>query len=243
MGNAVVGKNTMDEEVLDKCQQILGYHFNDRALLVQALTHSSSNAGGEPDNERLEFLGDAIVGVSICEHLYNEYPEHSEGNLTRMKSAIVSRSSLGRVSRQIGLADFMIVGPGMAKRRHLPSSLDANLFEAIIAAIFIDGGMDAAKSVILTLLADEITAAEADKRYRNYKSILQHHTQRQMQVTPTYRVLREEGPDHLKFFEVVAVIDDKDYESGWGRNKKDAEQRAAQETLKSLGADPETDGQ
>ncbi len=227
----------MDKVLLRECEEVLGYRFNDEAILVQALTHASSNSHDAPDNERLEFFGDAVVGMVICEHLFTRYPQYSEGRLTRMKSAIVSRSSLGYVARTIGMSKFIIVGPGMAKRKHLPNSLYANVFEAVIAAIYLDGGMDAAEKVILNLLASEIDAAEADKRYRNYKSILQHYTQREMQATPSYKVIREEGPDHLKFFEVVAVIEEKDYRSGWGRNKKEAEQRAAEETLKVLGVD------
>ncbi|MCD6406099.1 MAG: ribonuclease III [Planctomycetes bacterium] len=227
----------MDEVLLRECEEVLGYRFKDESILVQALTHASSNSHDAPDNERLEFFGDAVVGMVICEHLFTRYPQYSEGRLTRMKSAVVSRSSLGYVARMMGMSKFIIVGPGMAKRKHLPNSLYANVFEAVIAAIYLDGGMDAAEKVILDLLESEIDAAEADKRYRNYKSILQHYTQREMQVTPSYKVVREEGPDHLKFFEVVAVIEETDYRSGWGRNKKEAEQRAAEETLKVLGVD------
>jgi ribonuclease-3 len=171
----------------------------------------------------------------VCEYLYNAFPDYSEGRLTRMKSAIVSRSALGKVARGLGLDEFLIVGAGMAKRRHLPNSLYANVFEAVIGALYLDSGIEESRKVVLTLLEDEIAAAEADRRYRNYKSILQHYAQRTMQVTPTYKVVREEGPDHVKFFEVVAVISDKEYKAGWGRSKKEAEQRAAEETLKALG--------
>ena len=230
---------TIDHQSLEKCQEILGYRFKDASILVQALTHASSNSNGSPDNERLEFLGDAVVGMVICGHLFENYPQYREGELTRMKSAIVSRSALGRVARSLGLSDFIIVGPGMAKRRTLPNSLYANVFEALIAAVFLDGGIAEATRVVLSLLKGEVAAAEADKRYRNYKSELQHYSQRQWQVTPTYRVVREEGPDHLKFFEVVAVINDIEYASGWGRSKKEAEQRAAEETLKALSVDIE----
>jgi ribonuclease-3 len=229
----------MDIQELEKCQEALKYRFRNPALLIQALTHASSNMTAAPDNERMEFLGDAIVGSVVCEHLYNKYPESSEGRLTRMKSAIVSRSSLGQVARQMGIGDFIIVGAGMAKRRHLPASLFANVFEALIAAIYIDSDMTTVKTMILDLLAEEIAAAEGDRRYKNYKSILQHYAQRENQITPTYKVLREEGPDHVKFFEVVAVIGDVEYKAGWGRSKKEAEQRAAEETLRALGVTAE----
>ncbi len=225
----------MSDEQFRQCEEILGYRFKDRSLLVQAFTHSSTNGGGAGDNERMEFLGDAIVGYAVCEHLYRTFPDYAEGRLTRMKSAIVSRSALGKVARALHLDDFLIVGAGMARRRHLPNSLYANVFEAAIAAIFLDGGVEEARRVVLALLADEFEAAEEDKAYRNYKSILQHYAQREMQVTPTYRVAREEGPDHVKFFEVVAVIGDKEYRAGWGRSKKEAEQRAAEETMRELG--------
>ncbi len=229
----------IDGEALAKVQERIGYDFKDESLLILALTHASSNANGTLDNERMEFLGDAIVGVVVCEHLYRNYPQYSEGRLTKMKSAIVSRSALGRIARGLGLTDYIIVGPGMAKRRHLPNSLYANVFEALIAAVFLDGGTEEAQGVVLSLLADEIEAAEGDKKYKNFKSALQHYTQREMQTTPTYKVLREEGPDHLKFFEVVAVISDVEYASGWGRSKKEAEQRAAEETLRALSVDAE----
>lgn len=229
----------MEDVAIAKCEAILGYTFRDKALLVQALTHSSTNGAGMPNNERMEFFGDSIVGFVVCEHLYNAYPEYSEGRLTRMKSAIVSRSALGKVARGLGLDGFLIVGPGMAKRRHLPNSLFANVFEAVIAAVYLDSGMDEAKRVVLDLLESEFGTAEQDRRYRNYKSILQHYAQREWQITPTYRVAREEGPDHVKFFELVAVIGEKEYKSGWGRSKKEAEQRAAEETLKELGVSAE----
>jgi len=229
----------METASLEKCQRILNYRFKDASILVQALTHASSNAGSVPNNERMEFLGDSIVGLVVCEHLYQAYPDYSEGRLTRMKSAIVSRTSLGRVAKQVGLGDFIIVGAGMAKRKSLPSSLYANVFEAAIAAVFLDSDVDTARGIIIELLKGEIAAAEADRRYKNYKSILQHYAQRQMQLTPTYNVLREEGPDHVKFFEVVAMFGDAVQKAGWGRSKKEAEQRAAEETLKALGVDAE----
>ncbi len=229
----------MEPSLIEKCQEVLGYRFSDPDILVKSLTHASSSAPDEPNNERLEFLGDAIVGLVICEHLFQRFPDYAEGHLTRMKSAVVSRSSLGRVARHLGMDAFIIVGPGMAKRKHLPNSLYANVFEAIVAAIHIDGGLDAVTDFILRFLEPEIRAAEGNKRYQNYKSTLQHYAQRENQITPTYKVIREEGPDHLKFFEVIAVIGEKEYATGWGRNKKEAEQRAAEETLKALDVEPE----
>ena len=229
----------MGTEAIEHCQEILNYRFRNPSLLTQALTHASSNVASAPDNERMEFLGDAIVGQVVCEHLYHAHPQHTEGRLTRMKSAIVSRSSLGRVAREMGLGDYIIVGAGMAKRRNLPLSLYANVFEAIIAAVYLDSDIPTVKGIVLSLLDGEIRAAEGDKRYKNFKSILQHYAQREFQITPAYKVMREEGPDHVKFFEVVAMIGGAEHKAGWGRSKKEAEQRAAEETLKALGVDAE----
>lgn len=224
----------MDNELLDKCQAVIGYKFQGPTLLIEALTHASSCSITNPSNERMEFFGDSIVGMVVCEYLYRMYPQYSEGRLTKMKSAIVSRTSLGRVARIMQLDDFLIVGPGMQKRKNLPNSIYANVFEAIVAAVYLDGGMDVARELVLRLLAEEFAASEVEKRFRNYKSILQQFAQKTMAMTPTYRVTREEGPDHLKFFEVIALIGDMEYRSGWGRSKKDAEQRAAEETTKCL---------
>ncbi len=224
----------MDDERLADCERVLGYAFADRALLKLALTHSSAKSETQPSNEREEFLGDAILGMAISEHLYRAFPQHAEGELTRIKSVVVSRRTLARISQQLGLSEFLRVGRGISGRSQIPRSLMANVFEAIVAAIYLDGGMEPARAFVMRNLTAEIEAVQYDQHERNYKSILQQISQQRLSATPVYRVLKEEGPDHVKMFHVITVIGDKDYGAGWGNSKKQAEQRAAEGTIRML---------
>lgn len=238
-----------DSARLEACEDGLGYHFNDRNLLVLALTHASDKAGRMPspleeedvhaaarlvDNERLEFLGDAILGIIVCEELFHAYPDMTEGELTNVKSVVVSGPVLARVSDEMGIPRFLALGKGMTTYGRLPQSLRANVFEAVVAAIYLDGGLDAARRFILSHVRKHIHMVEQDQHRKNYKSILQQYAQREFSSTPTYRVMNEEGPDHIKEFEVVAVIGRTEYASGRGKSKKDAEQQAARATLEVL---------
>ncbi|MBM4084310.1 MAG: ribonuclease III, partial [Planctomycetes bacterium] len=226
----------MSDDPLQRCQELLGYSFRDPALLEIALTHSSSRTDQRPSNERLEFLGDAILGMAVSEYLFNAYPDEQEGEMTKIKSHVVSQSALVKICRRIGLRDFMLVGKGLSVKRPLPPSLLANLFEAVIAAIYLDGGLAAANKFILDHLKDEIEICRRNQHEQNFKSLLQQFSQQRLSLTPGYRVLREEGPDHVKTFHVISVINGKEFGSGWGRSKKEAEQRAAEETLNILHA-------
>lgn len=223
---------------LKRCQEIIGYNFNDIMVLQEALTHASYSMEAGKNNERLEFLGDAILGLVISEYLYTEFPETREGDMTQMKSFIVSRSTLALLARKIGLRECIHLGKGISRRTRLPDSVYANAFEAIFAGIYLDGGLDAAKKVIVTLLHSDIHSAHAKTHQPNYKSILQQYTQRSMQTTPKYNVIEEKGPDHGKVFTVVANIKGKTYPSGKGFSKKEAEQQSARRTLAKLGVDP-----
>jgi ribonuclease-3 len=244
-----------DNDRLDVCEAQIGYHFRNRDLLSLALTHASDKAGKfdhEPDNEdlaengeeplspvmldneRLEFLGDSVLGMVVCEELFHTYPESTEGEMTNIKSVLVSRSVLSKISDDLGLAEFMALGKGMSSYELLPESLRANVFEAVVAAIYLDGGIDAARGFILEHMREHIQLVESNKHRRNYKSTLQQYAQREFGITPTYRVIAEEGPDHIKEFEVVAIIGDTEYAHGRGKSKKDAEQQAAGRTLRAL---------
>jgi len=224
----------MDDERLAACEHVLGYTFADRGLLKLALTHSSAKTETQACNEREEFLGDAILGMAISEHLYRAFPQHAEGELTRIKSVVVSRRTLARISQQLGLREFLRVGRGISGRSQIPRSLMANVFEAIVAAIYLDGGMEPAREFVMRNLTAEIEAVQHDQHERNYKSILQQISQQHLGATPVYRVLKEEGPDHVKMFHVVTIIHDRDYGSGWGNSKKQAEQHAAEATVAML---------
>ena len=224
----------MSQERLDECQQILGYAFKDPSHLRIALTHSSIKSESSPSNERMEFLGDAILGAIISEHLFENHPEYDEGDLSRIKSVVVSSPVLARESKRLRLTRFLFVGKGMLKQGRFPSSLLANAFEAIVAAIFLDRGMNGARSFVLDRLEGQIQAVVRNQHRRNYKSILQHHCQKEFNITPTYRVVRVQGPDHSKYFEVAAILGDREMKSGGGHTKKDAEQRAAEATFRAI---------
>ena len=225
----------MDEEALQQIEQITGYKFSNRELLSKAFTHSSAVDNRLFSNERLEFLGDAVLAVVICQILFERFPGYLEGDLTNIKSMLVSRRSCAQVARGLNLQKFLKVGKGMAFSRALTSSLAAGLLEAIIAAIYIDGGFDAAHSFILRTFTSLIDRAGAEQSHGNFKSLLQQYAQQQLNITPVYELLDEKGPDHDKCFESEVVINERHFLSAWGTNKKEAEQKAAFNALVELG--------
>jgi len=163
----------MDEEALQQIEQITGYKFSNRELLSKAFTHSSAVDNRLFSNERLEFLGDAVLAVVICQILFERFPGYLEGDLTNIKSMLVSRRSCAQVAKGLNLQKFLKVGKGMAFSRALTSSLAAGLLEAVIAAIYIDGGFDAARSFILRTFTSLIDRAGAEQSHGNFKSLLQ----------------------------------------------------------------------
>ena len=212
----------------------LGYHFRDRQLLSHALTHSSCKTDVDYSNERLEFLGDAILGFVVSERLFRKHPDKSEGQLTRVKSVVVSRSTLARAAGKLRLAEYLIVGKGVGSSVDFPASLLANAFEAVLAAVYLDGGTQAARQLVVRALGDHVEQVLRNQHEPNYKSLLQQYAQREQAVTPSYRVQDESGPDHQKCFTVVAVLDNVPHGVGTGATKKEAEQMAAAETLKHI---------
>lgn len=219
---------------LEEFQQRIGYRFHERALLVQALTHGSSTADKLSNNERMEFFGDAIIDFIVCERLFIDCPDFDEGRLTEIKGEIVSRRALAVAARRAGMEGVLRLGKGIAAETHLPQSVLANVFEALIAGVYLDGGLEAARKLTLALLSEEITLARDSARERNYKSILQEWTQREKLCTPEYRVLTEEGPEHSRVFTVGAFISGRECGRGLGRSKKAAEQEAAREAISTL---------
>ncbi len=217
-----------------ECQQRLGYEFRDPALLVAALTHASGADHRLASNERLEFLGDSILGFIVCEMLYKLFPDSLEGDLTRIKSVVVSRETCSKISEQLQLIDFLIVGKGLSVTRTMPSSVLSDLFESLVAAIYLDGGLEPVRKMVTGFLEPEIDKVASGEQGSNHKSMLQQLAQRDFGVTPTYEVIDETGPDHSKSFRVVAVIAGKTFSPAWGRNKKEAEQRAASNALSEL---------
>jgi ribonuclease-3 len=223
---------------LEVCQQRLGYRFHDPNLLRSALTHASGADHRLASNERLEFLGDAILGAVVCEFLFHQYPEYLEGELTRIKSIVVSRQTCTKISQGLGMQEFLILGKGMTTHPTVPPSLLADVFESVVAAIYLDGGDPAAREFIERYLGPEIELAVDGVVGGNYKSLLQQFTQREHGTTPIYQLLDEKGPDHSKCFKIAAQVGQSRYQAAWGRNKKEAEQRAARNALSELGGEP-----
>ena len=224
-----------DHQALLDCEECLHYSFRDKSLLRCALTHASGADARIQSNERLEFLGDAILGAYICELLYRRYPAYLEGDLTKIKSIVVSRQTCSKLSAQLGLGQFLFVGKGVAGK--LPQSLLADVFEAIVAAIFLDGGHEAIREFLHDLVVPEVELAETGGTGENYKSTLQQMAQREFSETPIYKLMEERGPDHDKLFLVCVKLGGKHYEGAWGKNKKDAEQRAACNALQQIDGD------
>jgi len=220
----------MDEEALQQIEQIIGYNFSNRNLLIKAFTHSSGVDNRLLSNERLEFLGDSVLAVVICQTLFEHFPGYLEGDLTKIKSMLVSRLSCARVAKQLGLAKYLKVGKGMASSRALSGSLAAGLLEALVAAIYIDGGFEAAQAFLLRSFASEIERTDA-----KLKSLLQQYAQQHCSATPVYELLDEKGPDHDKCFESEVIVAERHFPSAWGTNKKEAEQKAALNALVELG--------
>src|SRR3954465_7420047 len=227
-----------ERTVLEDCQETIGYRFQKPELLRAALTHTSGANTRLGSNERLEFLGDAVLGLVTCEQLYLRFPDYQEGDLTKVKSVVVSRRTCARFSRALGLGEFLFLGKGMNGHAVVPASLLADVYESLVAAIYLDGGLGEARTFILRQLGPEIEAVAEEAHAGNFKSVLQQVAQREFNATPQYVLLDEKGPDHSKCFKIAAVIGRHTYAGAWGRNKKEAEQRAAMNALAQVNGDP-----
>jgi len=227
-----------EAEILEECQKTLNYRFRNPKLLRAALTHASGADTRLASNERLEFLGDAVLGLVVCEQLYADFPEYQEGDLTKIKSAVVSRRACTRISKDLNLGDFLFLGKGMHLHATVPASLLADVFESLVAAIYLDGGLESAREFILRYLLPEIERETGGAQGSNFKSLLQQVAQREFGATPRYDLLDEQGPDHHKCFKVAAIIGKHPYTAAWGRNKKEAEQKAAMNALAQISGEP-----
>ncbi|MFC2022538.1 ribonuclease III [Chloroflexota bacterium] len=220
---------------LDNVQQALGVSFNDRSLLEQALVHSSyineNPAFTATSNERMEFLGDAVLGCVIAEKLYQDFPGLDEGEMTRLRSALVRRESLASVAGNIGLGGYIYLGKGeetSGGRRKL-TNLAAAL-EAVIAAVYLDQGLAVTRDFILCLFRLELEGITS-RRPSDYKSQLQELTQSSWRLSPAYRLVETTGPDHDKTFTVEVMVGDKVLGQGEGKSKRVAETDAARLAL------------
>ncbi len=220
--------------ILVECEKRLGHEFKDKQLLYESITHASVSDTRLLSYERLEFLGDSILGFIVCEYLFDRFPDWLEGDLTKVKSAVVSRKTCSVIGMQLQLVDFLIVGKGVGGGGSMPDSLLANAFESIVGAIYLDGGMTAAKKFLLPFVKDQVDAAVAGQLSSNYKSELQQFSQKRFGSPPNYRLQGNSGPDHDKSFMVSAVIGKRQFPAAWGKNKKQAEQRAAANALAEI---------
>ncbi len=224
----------------EKFEEKAGVIFKDKNLLKQAFTHRSyinENRDSKLEhNERLEFLGDAVLELVITDFLYKKLKDSDEGELTSLRSALVNADTCARVAQTLGANDFLLLSKGEAKDNgRARQYILANTLEAFIGAIYIDQGLDSAKDFILkhiATLADEVLESGA---WVDAKSLFQEKAQEHIGLTPVYKTVRESGPDHDKHFVVSVSVGDKPYGEGEGKSKQDAEQAAAREALESQG--------
>ncbi|MGM9521621.1 MAG: ribonuclease III [Oscillospiraceae bacterium] len=223
---------------MQELESRIGYSFKDTALLKNAITHSSyaneNRAAGAVCNERLEFLGDAVLGVLVADYLFHKFPDMPEGKMTRLRAELVCEKSLDAVAAALGLGEYLLLGKGEERGggRSRPSIL-ADAVEAVLAAIYLDGGMAMAESFVKRFILDVFESGE-NKTERDYKTELQELIQRKSGQVLEYRLFGESGPDHAKVFTIEALLNGERLSLGDGRSKKDAEQAAAKKALEGL---------
>ncbi|MCS7276607.1 MAG: ribonuclease III [Dehalococcoidia bacterium] len=219
--------------------RVLGLGMKDPSLLQQALVHRSYlnevRDRGLHDNERLEFLGDAVLNLAVAEHLYHLFPESTEGELSQMRAHVVRWDTLAAVAERIGLGRYLLLGKGedLSGGRKRPSNL-AGALEAVIGAVYLDGGLEAARQLVLRLLEPELERLATGQPVVDSKSELQRVVQARWHQIPRYRVVEAEGPDHAKTFTVEVVLGEQVLGRGQGRSKKQAELEAARQALQTL---------
>ena len=224
---------------MDTLENRLNYKLNDKNLIKNALTHSSyanEIRNGITSNERLEFLGDSILSLIVSEHIYTRFPDMPEGELTRLRASLVCEKALCGFSREIGLGEHLLLGRGEDKGggRERDSIL-ADAFEAVLAAVFLDGGMENAKKHVMNFVLREINCNNDENDFKDYKTLLQEIIQRNPEEYVTYILTDEKGPDHDKLFTVEVRLNSNTIGTGSGKSKKRAEQMAAKQALELMG--------
>ena len=224
----------------------IGYTFRDRSLCESALTHKSwlneRHGTGRSDNERLEFLGDAVLALAVSDMLMRLYPDRSEGELSKTRAALVSEVGLAKAAETLGLGEWIFLGRGedQAGGRRKPSIL-SDALEALVGAVYLDSGFAAAHQVTEQLFVTALRDVDHSARF-DFKSRLQERSQAVLQATPQYTVVGQEGPDHDRRFQVAILLDGREYGRATGRSKKEAEQNAAAKALEVIDAPPPPPG-
>jgi ribonuclease-3 len=214
-------------------EERLGYRFKNKQLIIEALTHKSYK---KPyNNERLEFLGDAVLDLIVGEYLFLKFPNSNEGILSKIRASLVNESGFALLARAINLGEYMYLSLAEENNngRDKPSLL-SNAFEAIIGAIYLEAGLQKAKEIAIKLLEECYPKIDLKSLSKDYKTTLQELTQATHGVTPVYKLIGSSGPDHKKEFEIAVVLDDQEVSRAKGKSKKDAQQKAAQIALEKL---------
>lgn len=218
---------------LDTLQKKLNYRFADEKLLIEALTHKSYK---QPyNNERLEFLGDAVLDLVVGEYLYKNFPDYDEGHLSKMRASLVNEEGFTHLAKALDLGEHIYLSHAEENNdgRNKPSLL-SNAFEALMGAIYLESGLEKVEIIVTKMLEANYTDISMDSLFKDYKTSLQELTQAHYGITPEYRLVGSSGPDHKKEFEVALYIDDKEYARASGKSKKVAQQEAAQLAIKTL---------
>ena len=218
---------------IESLEDKLGYEFKDKKLIIEALTHKSYK---QPyDNERLEFLGDAVLDLIVGEYLYKKFNSSDEGKLSKIRASLVNETGFDKLARALSLGDYILLSNAEDNNggREKPSLL-SNAFEAIIGAIYLEDGLKTAERIAIKLIESNYEEISLDSLFRDFKTTLQELTQARFGMTPEYKVISSRGPDHLKEFEVGVFIQDKEYARAIGKSKKIAQQEAAKEAVNLL---------
>jgi len=232
----------LDSRRINELQRLcnsLGIRFNNLVLLHQALCHTSyvneAKIPGLQHNERLEFLGDAVLDLIVSDYLYKSLPNLPEGELTKARAVVVCEASLSQCAARLQLGDYLLLGKGESlSGGRTRASILADAFEAMLGAIYLDNGLAVATDFVLTQLNDQLTLVQQGHYVRDYKTMLQEVIQKDISNTLHYKVISEQGPDHNKVFEVAVWVNDKMLGQGVGKSKKEAEQHAAHQALIQL---------
>ena len=215
---------------IEDLEKTLGYTFKDKKLIIEALTHKSYK---QPyDNERLEFLGDAVLDLIVGEYLFKKFSKSAEGNLSKIRASLVNETGFDKLARALGLGDFIFMSNAEENNGgREKASLLSNAFEAIMGAIYLEAGLVVVNDIAVNLIEKNYDEISLDHLFRDYKTTLQELTQARFGVTPEYNVIASRGPDHLKEFEVAVIIQGKEYARAIGKSKKIAQQEAAEQAV------------
>ncbi len=218
---------------IDTLEKDLGYEFKDKKLIIEALTHKSYK---QPyDNERLEFLGDAVLDLVVGEYLFKKFKTSDEGNLSKIRASLVNETGFDKLARALHLGDYILLSNAEDNNGgREKSSLLSNAFEAIMGAIYLEAGLKKVEEIAIRLIEENHKEISLDSLFRDFKTTLQELTQARFGITPEYKVMASRGPDHKKEFEVGVFIEGKEYARASGKSKKIAQQEAAKEAVAML---------